>query len=377
MPHHHTPIKSLTLLCVCLFIGCINTLKDSASADDASIPADSAVEDSGIEVDTDEENPYTYVLPSTSICDDTFEYNGGFLCAIQPSRLDSEARDQYSNASVADRRLGFGYHAVGFPSESTDILGIYVHFTGSMGRPYNQRTNAFDSSVLLKEAIEAGYIVLQVAYHNRYAVNSEAECYGALDVDNCAGLVRQEKIMGEDVSTVVDVPISDSITHRLIVLVNYLQTNGVAFPDAVVDGEDILWPNLRLGGHSQGSGHALYIHKYWASLHTCLLGGPFDVADAVPNIPDPVIADWYLDSVLVDIGNLRALVSEEDNNYDQFVRAYNVLGLIEGLHWSSFTSESYFNELGESITGHGAVVHDPAYRSLRHTTCFGEVSSRE
>ena len=263
---------------------------------------------------------------------------------------------------------------MGFPNESTDILGIYVHFTGSMGRPYNQRTNAFDSSVLLKEAIEAGYIVLQVAYHNRYAVNSEAECYGALDVDNCAGLVRQEKITGE---------MSAVWTSR------YRQY--YASIDRIADTykrmgllsgccsgwRDILWPNLRLGGHSQGSGHALYIHKYWASLHTCLLGGPFDVADAVPNIPDPVIADWYLDSVLIDIGNLRALVSEDDNNYDQFVRAYNVLGLIEGLHWSSFTSESYFNELGESITGHGAVVHDPTYRSLRYTTCFGEDSSRD
>ena len=112
---------------MCLsFIGCINedktTLKDSASADDAAIPADSGVEDSGIEVDTDEENPYTYVLPPHRSVMTPSSTMGAFCVRFNLS-FGFRRRDQYSNASVADRRLGFGYHAVGFPNESTDILG--------------------------------------------------------------------------------------------------------------------------------------------------------------------------------------------------------------------------------------------------------------
>ena len=100
--------------------------------------------------------------------------------------------------------------------------GVYLHFTGSLGRAYNQASRNFLSQTLLDEAMEAGFITVQIAYHNRYAVNSSNECAGNDDVDNCAGLVRYEKITGEDVTSVVEVPPADSIVQRLIAVVTYL-----------------------------------------------------------------------------------------------------------------------------------------------------------
>ena len=75
-----------------------------------------------------------------SICDASEEVEYGTLCAIQPSRLDSNARDRFSETGPADRNLGFGYHVVGFPIEGTTINGVYIHFTGSMEGPIIKTT---------------------------------------------------------------------------------------------------------------------------------------------------------------------------------------------------------------------------------------------
>ena len=337
------------------------TTKDSTSNANAEVGSDTAGQDSS----------FIYEPPDPSACDATLTMDKGWLCAIQPSRLDPGARDQYSNDSLADKNLGFGYHVVAFPHAEQTVHGVYVHLTGSMGRPYHPVSRRFPSKILLNEAMAAGYVTLQVAYHNRYSVNSEEECIGSHTVDDCAGLVRYEKITGEDVGPVVEVPLSDSITQRIQTVVAYLESSGFAFPVEVVSGGTINWATLRVGGHSQGAGHALYIAKYWDSARSCLLGGPYDVADSRPSIPLERIADWYLDdSADVDITKIRALVSVNDDNYDQFVSAYELIGLEEGIHWTSFFASSYRDNEGNDISGHGAAVHDPAFANQRHDACF-------
>ena len=126
--------------------------------------------------DTDE--AYIYTIPDLSSCDDVYETEHGSLCAIQPSRIDPDARDHFGQESIADQTLGFGYHVVAFPKPDANIRGVYVHFTGSMGRAYDQRNATFPSATILNEAMQNGLITIQLAYHNRYAVNSPSECIG-------------------------------------------------------------------------------------------------------------------------------------------------------------------------------------------------------
>ena len=319
--------------------------------------------------------PYLYQPPDPSVCDATLDTEHGWLCALQPSRLDSAARDIFAEGELTDETLGFGYHVIAFPHVGAEPVGVYVHFTGSFGRPYHQGSGRFLSRLLLDEAMAAGFVVLQPAYHNRFAVNSPRECRGAIDVDNCAGLVRQEKLTGEDLSDVTEVPVADAIEPRIRALASYLDSVGFEAPVPLVTSGEVQWQRLRLGGHSQGSGHALYISKYFGSEHTCLLGGAYDVPDSVPMAPRQVIADWYLDdSAMIDRAQLRALLSVDDDNYREFVIAYDVLGLEEGLHWSSFSAPSYTDSDGESVNGHSAVVQDPAFRSQRHEACFSDSS---
>ena len=110
----------------------------------------------------------------------------GFLCALRPSRLDPMARDQFGADSLLDRTLGFGYHVVAFPAIDQEIKGVYVHFTGSMGRAFNQNNEAFPSSTLLDEATKAGFITIQIAYHNRHA-STVRGVLGSTDVDIIGG----------------------------------------------------------------------------------------------------------------------------------------------------------------------------------------------
>ena len=317
---------------------------------------------------------YVYVQPSAAICDTSLSANGGLICAIRPSRLEANTRDAYGNGNAGDLILGFGYHAVAFPPSTTSIKGVYVHLTGSYGRPYNQFSDAFGNAPFLGEVMAAGFITIQLAYHNRFSVNID-ECgdVANLGVDNCSGDVRMEKIVGTDVSSVVDVPIADSIEFRLETLVSYLQTQGFEFPFDVVTNGIINWPSLRVGGHSQGATHALYLSKYFFAGHACLLAGGYDIPDTDPNIPAEGVADWLLDnSVGVDIANIRALVSVDDTSYNSFVAAYGVLGMVRDMHYTEVSGAPYSDADGASISGHGAVLNDPRYAAERHEACFSD-----
>ncbi len=316
---------------------------------------------------------YAYKPPPLDFCVATEAAGTGSLCAIKPSDLDPAARDIYARGSRADETLGFGYHAVAFPPDGVEIKGVYIHLTGSYGRPYNQDSGAFANRLLLREALEAGYITIQPAYNNRFAVNLD-ECSGSfkkLAVDNCAGNVRAEKITGEDLSEVTDTPPADSIEQRLIRLFAYLESQGVQFPYALYRDKKINWERVRVGGHSQGATHALYLGKYFGAARVCVLAGGYDVPDLVPSLPPERLADWLLDtSVSLNIGKVRAVTSIDDSSYEKFIRAYAVLGMEKGTHWQSFDGAPYLDTDGKVLSGHAAVVKDPRFSDLRAQACW-------
>ena len=83
------------------------TLADIGQTLDAQVLPDtgpSADADTEIDAGTSEDTGalvYEYRVPDSSICDDTLTTTTGYLCAIRPSRLDSSARDTFSNRGIA------------------------------------------------------------------------------------------------------------------------------------------------------------------------------------------------------------------------------------------------------------------------------------
>ena len=174
-------------------------------------------------------------------------------------------------------------------------------------------------------------------------------------------------------TTIDDTPLEDSIEYRLKVLTRYLQDHGFRFPIQFIHADKVLWSNLHVGGHSQGSGMAAYLAKNFGVEHACILAGIHDIHDNVNNPPRNVSADWLLKSgTQTPVQNQKAVLCNDDPSVAGFKWGLSFLGLQEGTNYSvtSF-SGGYFDEDGNSIDAHSAVVLDPRFKNLRDAACFG------
>ncbi len=244
---------------------------------------------------------------------------------------------------------------------------MHIHLGGSLGRPFNQNDLSFGSRTFLEESLDAGSIVVQPAYHNRFAINSSSECGGNTDVNNCAGLVREEKVTGANLTSVSNVPEPDSINYRLIAIENYLESKNFNFPVKISDQSTVQWQGLSVGGHSQGAGQALYIGKVFGAKSVCLIGGAYDLADEVPTTPTENIADWYLNTnFTTPKSNFFAFFAADDSNNSEFTAALNLLGI----SFVTIENPPYFDWDSTSIDAHAASIRDPRFRQNRRDACF-------
>lgn len=304
-----------------------------------------------------------------SFCDAQLRTPHGVLCAIQPSKTDAAISD-HAGPSAQMPGPGFGYHVIGIPNDYEEMSGAWLHFSGSYGRPYLPRDNAFATVSWADEIMSRGFLVIQIAYANSKSLNGDL-C-GAMNpgsaTDDCAGLARREILTGQDVSTLVEVDQVNSVSGRLVKLDAYLAQHQLALPGVVEAGE-VKWQNLVVSGHSQGAGHSYFVAKNMGVRAACFLGGPYDSADTVD--PGPVaIADWYTEpGSLTDISHMGAFVVTSDEHYRTFVATYEFLGLVKGEDWFETTGE-YVDEAGEPLNGHAASVGAPALAGERAKACF-------
>ena len=295
-----------------------------------------------------------------AFCDDTLDVNFGTLCAVRPSRTDPLVLDTVDGTSAPS--AGFGFHVVGFPSAPV-VRGVWVHFSGSYGKPYSVLQDDYATREWLNELMEQGFVVVQPAYANSGSVNGDicGTSNGGNEVDNCAGLVRQEILEGVDVSEQIAVDLPNGVYGRLDRLITFVQGEGFSFPSSFQAGA-IDWAAVSVSGHSQGAGHAYFMAKTVGVAAACFLGGPYDRADTV-NMTFPLIADWYkVPGTATPVTNMGAFVVIGDDNYDEFVRAYEIIGLTEGVDW--------FDIDGVFENAHGASVGDPTLKSFRARACF-------
>lgn len=165
------------------------------------------------------------------------------------------------------------FHRVHVPTNAPRNR-LLVFLPGSNARPSA-------STTLLETAADAGLHAIGLVYVNTFIVND----LGGAD---CAAYepIRREIIEGQDYSPLVSVSEADSIINRLTKLVQYMDgifpaQNWGHFLDA---GNQVIWSNLILAGHSQGGGHAAVIARH-REVGRCIL---FSTADWCGDQP----ADW-------------------------------------------------------------------------------------
>jgi hypothetical protein len=322
------------------------------------------------------EKTYEYAQPDSSICDVVSEFDDGYLCAIKPSRLDPLTLDKHPGHNF----FGFGYHVVVFPKAGTAIKGVYVHLSGSFGRPYSQFTKKFRDKTFQMESATSGYIMIHLAYSNRYAINSDDECGddASRNLDNCAGLLREDKIIGTKMSAadfsatpIEDTKVEDSITYRLAKLVSYLEAQEFKFPVSVTTGSIVNWRNISVGGHSQGSGHAAFIAKNYGVKHACLLAGIFDTYDNVPAADES--ADWLQSSQSKTyVDKMKAVLCADDPNQSNFEFGMALLRMKKDQHYVvvSDPAKKYAGADLQTVDAHSAPLLDPRYAAQRKNACF-------
>ena len=136
--------------------------------------------------------------------------------------------------------------------EHREAAGLFLFLPGTGATPDYYR-------VLMETAAQAGLYVINLRYPNDSSVNLQL-C--PLDGDDsCHEKVRAEILLGEDLTSHVDVNPPNSITGRLRSALAYLvdvhpQEGWARFLDE--KGEP-LWSLMTVSGHSQGAGHAVYL----------------------------------------------------------------------------------------------------------------------
>lgn len=156
-------------------------------------------------------------------------------------------------------------------------LFVMLPGTGAIPRFYREvaRTGAM-----------RGYHAVGLTHPNDIAVGDR--CAGSGDID-CPSRVRREVITGENASTLIEVPRAESITGRLVALLDYLDRTypGEGWGQYLV-GVEPDWSRIVVAGHSQGGGHAAYLAKLHSLVRMVMFSSPGDMGLTVGSP-----AAWY------------------------------------------------------------------------------------
>ena len=314
------------------------------------------------------------VIPiDTAFCEDTLATKSGTLCAVKPSKTDARITDVgETTGKIKFRKTGFGYHTVGIPDDLANAKGIWVHFTGSYGKPYNQNAGTFADSVWLDEVMAAGYVVIQLAYDNQYSVNYDlcgVKTEGH-NRDNCAGEVREIGQTGQGESPYRSTDAFNTIDYRLEKLLAYLEnTQGIDLP-GTIDPTNVDWSTLHLSGHSQGANQAYYIAKNRLVAGACIIAGGYDTGDTVnPNKLN--IADWFLkEGNQTPLSAVRAILATTDDSYQLFLTGLTKAVALPSDQIIIVDKKVYTDENGTEVKGHPGVIKDPSIKAERAEACF-------
>jgi hypothetical protein len=147
--------------------------------------------------------------------------------------------------------------------------GKLLFFIGGTG------SHTIDFTEFVNLAATLGYHCVVVAYRDTPEVASV--CKNSTD-SFCYNLYRQQVCYGTPVST-ANVDTFNSLVVRMQNLVTYLDTT---YPAAgwgqFIAGGQPVWSKIAIAGHSQGSGHAMYIAKTNHCERALLFSGSDDIS---------------------------------------------------------------------------------------------------
>lgn len=204
-------------------------------------------------------------------------------------------------------------HQVILPQPEHRRRQLFIFLAGSFGTPTHQY-------LLLKEAVQSGYHVINLCYPNSWTVG--ALCRRCADA-NCHENIRLSILDGLSRSNLIQIDRTNSIENRLVQLLSYLHQQ---HPDGewqtyLNEGQP-RWETIAIAGHSQGGGHAAIIAKRYQVARCIMLGSP---ADFSPVLQAP--APWLSAPSATPIDRYYGFAHLQDKGIQRILRAWGELGL--------------------------------------------------
>ncbi len=156
------------------------------------------------------------------------------------------------NARTTDKDISFSslLHHVYLDTNNASQGPLMLYFVGSYDKP--SKTTFFPLLAACR-----GYHVIVLEYPNKVAAKSAC---AKSDQSLCYTYFRKEILEGKDYLSSIDIAKPDGILNRTLKLLQYLDAQHPSQGwNKYYDGEQILWENITVAGHSQGGGHALFI----------------------------------------------------------------------------------------------------------------------
>lgn len=191
---------------------------------------------------------------------------------------------------------------------------LLLFLPGTGGRPQN--TSEF--SIV---AARQGYRVIGLEYTDTPAV---AQICPRERDPQCSEKVRQKRIYGDQVTSLIDDDASESIVHRFMALLRLLAREHPGDNwQQYIDGDAPAWSRIAVSGLSQGAGMAAYIAQRSRVARVILFSSPWDSYG-----PGRTLAPW----ILRGTGETPAdrwfgVFHRREPTADQISRAYASLGI--------------------------------------------------
>lgn len=233
---------------------------------------------------------------------------------------------------------------------------LLVHMVGTFGDPY--QTIYFPSL-----AANNGFHVLSLKYPND--TSAQTACGGSNDID-CHYKFRKEIIDGVDLSPEIAVDSVNSISNRLIRLLQYMDANYTSQNwGQYFTGDSIHWNQVMLSGHSQGGGHAAVMAIERPVKRVLMFASPNDFS---VNFSQPaswtVLSHVTADSAYYSFNNVNDQVAQYDWQYSSAVNlgesSFGDTVNVETVNCPYENSHNLYTDRDSSgfTTNHGMVVND-------------------
>jgi hypothetical protein len=165
-----------------------------------------------------------------------------------------------------------------FGKNPTSQQSLVVFLPGTLGKPRN-------AARLLGVVADQGYLAIGLSYNDSPGIVQVCPRNPSL---TCSAAVREKRIFGDDVTSVVSNTPAESIVHRLVTLLEYLDSHDPErqWKSYLLNNEPN-WSRIVVSGLSQGAGMAAYIAKRKRVARVVLFSSPWDFHG-----PAKILASW-------------------------------------------------------------------------------------